>query len=417
MATAKKPAEMSILEKLSQPFPGDVVKWRPQGNAWKKGDKFFARVVAYVDARIVIDRLNEVCGLDWQKKTTETAKGRVLCAIGITLADGREVWRDDGAGDTQIEGEKGAISDALKRAAVNFGIGTYLYALPSPSVEVEVYEKGGKFVPKGILRHEKEKLAKACQRKLDDWTKALKEIDAGDEDDDQQSPPQPAPQTKADKSEAPKAASMPEPSSDLKPAETEPEPKKEVAPKKAPSAPQPAQTKSGGHRVRSHEFPQDQDEDGWKVWGQKVMASVKASASREEALAQVEANQAGFDKMKELGSKTDAKALVVAVVDKRFPALAKEESPAPRKNAQGRAFPNSIVVDFPKVKTPRFWEEWAGDVLRIIKTYAETDAQVEEIIEANREGVDHASAALKTAVDAKLRGYAAKHFQAQSAAV
>jgi hypothetical protein len=37
-----------------------------------------------------------------------------------------------------MEAEKGAISDALKRAAVSFGIGRYLYGLKAPKVEPEV---------------------------------------------------------------------------------------------------------------------------------------------------------------------------------------------------------------------------------------------------------------------------------------
>ena len=37
------------------------------------------------------------------------------------------VTKTDGADDTTIEGAKGGISDALKRAAVQFGIGRYLY--------------------------------------------------------------------------------------------------------------------------------------------------------------------------------------------------------------------------------------------------------------------------------------------------
>ena len=39
------------------------------------------------------------------------------------------VWitKTDGAGETDIEGEKGAFSDAFKRAAVHHGVARYLY--------------------------------------------------------------------------------------------------------------------------------------------------------------------------------------------------------------------------------------------------------------------------------------------------
>jgi len=47
------------------------------------------------------------------------------------------IWKADGAGDTDVEAEKGAISDAFKRAAVKWGVGRYLYDLDSPWVALE----------------------------------------------------------------------------------------------------------------------------------------------------------------------------------------------------------------------------------------------------------------------------------------
>ena len=59
-------------------------------------------------------------------------KDNTLVAIGYTFRalDGRPIWRSDGAGDTQFEADKGAISDSLKRSAVAFGVGRHLYDLP-----------------------------------------------------------------------------------------------------------------------------------------------------------------------------------------------------------------------------------------------------------------------------------------------
>ena len=45
----------------------------------------------------------------------------------LELKDGEWITKSDGADDSNIEGAKGGISDALKRAAVLFGIGRYLY--------------------------------------------------------------------------------------------------------------------------------------------------------------------------------------------------------------------------------------------------------------------------------------------------
>ena len=131
------------LTALSAEFPRDAVHWRPQGKPLSKdGRNPVCMALAYIDARDVMDRLDEVCGTDrWQTEFMETPKGRVICRIGILTENGW-VWKGDGAGDTDVESEKGGISDALKRAAVSWGIGRYLYRLKSPWVECEVGNNG-----------------------------------------------------------------------------------------------------------------------------------------------------------------------------------------------------------------------------------------------------------------------------------
>jgi hypothetical protein len=96
--------------------------------------------LAYIDARDVMDRLDEVCGPDGWQCTYPHANGKTVCAIGIRVCregEGFEwVWKSDGAGDSDVEAEKGALSDAFKRSAVRWGIGRYLYHLDSPWVEI-----------------------------------------------------------------------------------------------------------------------------------------------------------------------------------------------------------------------------------------------------------------------------------------
>jgi len=133
------------LYRLSLPFPRAAVHWRVQGKPFERDGKHSAMALAYLDARDVMDRLDEVCGQDrWQSHFEETAKGRIICRISIdTTGRGDWVTKSDGAGDTDVEGEKGALSDALKRAAVSWGIGRYLYRLDSPWVACEVNAKTG----------------------------------------------------------------------------------------------------------------------------------------------------------------------------------------------------------------------------------------------------------------------------------
>lgn len=127
--------------KLSAPFPASAVSWRAQ-TLTNDGTKALA--LAYLDARDVMTRLDDVCGPEnWQDSFAETPSGRVICTIKIRCGD-EWISKSDGSGDTDIEGEKGGISSALKRAAVKWGIGRYLYDVDSPWAECESTEKNGK---------------------------------------------------------------------------------------------------------------------------------------------------------------------------------------------------------------------------------------------------------------------------------
>jgi hypothetical protein len=127
---------------LAAEFPREGVHWRAQ-SLTQDGTKALA--LAYLDARDVMDRLDEVCGPQgWSDSYVETAKGRVICSIAIKTPTDGWVSKSDGAGDTDVEGEKGGMSDAFKRAAVKWGIGRYLYRLPSVWAPCESKEWNGK---------------------------------------------------------------------------------------------------------------------------------------------------------------------------------------------------------------------------------------------------------------------------------
>lgn len=131
---------MSIFADLAAEFPREAVSWRAQ-SLTKDGDK--AMALAYIDARDVMDRLDSVCGPEnWQDRY-EFHGPRTVCYLSIRIGE-EWVTKADGAGDSDVEAEKGAISDALKRAAVKWGIGRYLYSLDAPWVPCESYERNGK---------------------------------------------------------------------------------------------------------------------------------------------------------------------------------------------------------------------------------------------------------------------------------
>lgn len=118
---------------LTAPFPPERVSWRVGATSQ---DKKKGLALAYIDARDVMERLDKVVGpANWQSRYPH-ANGKTVCEIGLKIGD-EWVWKADGAGDTDVEAEKGALSDAFKRAAVRWGIGRYLYDFESQWVEIE----------------------------------------------------------------------------------------------------------------------------------------------------------------------------------------------------------------------------------------------------------------------------------------
>ena len=128
-----------ILQALSAPFDPADVHWKPQAIS---GNRCLA--VAYIDARAVMDRLDEVCGVAWQDSYDPLPGGSVLCRLQVQI-DGQWIVKCDvGSPSAQPdEGDrmKAAFSDALKRAAVKFGIGRYLYRLPRQWVDWDAQKR------------------------------------------------------------------------------------------------------------------------------------------------------------------------------------------------------------------------------------------------------------------------------------
>lgn len=124
-----------LLQRLKEPFHEHEIDWRV-GQLNHAGDG--CSLLAYVDSRAVQERLDEVCGpADWETINTAYPEG-VICQLRIWI-DERNGWvtKSDGAGYTGGEHSfKGGNSDALKRAAVPWGIGRYLYGLTATWVDL-----------------------------------------------------------------------------------------------------------------------------------------------------------------------------------------------------------------------------------------------------------------------------------------
>lgn len=119
------------LERLQYPFRSDQIHWKP--GAVKDGR---GMGLAFIDARDVMNRLDDVLTpAGWQCRYPWSDGKKVVCEIGILL-DGEWIWKSNGAGDTAFEEDKGALSDAFKRAAVMWGIGRYLYQVEAKWVDL-----------------------------------------------------------------------------------------------------------------------------------------------------------------------------------------------------------------------------------------------------------------------------------------
>lgn len=134
----------AIERALKRPFMASQISWRV-GAVTPKQNPTKGVALAYIDARDVMRRLDDVFGLFWQARYSH-ADRKTICEIGAKI-DGEWIWRSGGAGDTDIEAEKGAISDAFKRAAVLWGVGRYLYELPNEWMLLDDSGKRLKAVP------------------------------------------------------------------------------------------------------------------------------------------------------------------------------------------------------------------------------------------------------------------------------
>ena len=116
-------ADFEFVEKqLKAPFSPNKIKWRASNF---NGNKSSA--LLYLDARDVMDRLDEVFGIGrWMTDYTDL-ETRCVCKLSVSFNGWGWTHKSDVGTQSTFEGEKGMYSDALKRAAVQFGVGRYLY--------------------------------------------------------------------------------------------------------------------------------------------------------------------------------------------------------------------------------------------------------------------------------------------------
>jgi len=119
-------ALQQALEELRKPFHPSQITWKP---GVVKGERALA--LAYADLRAYMNRLDEVCGTDWSVAYEPWGEDRIICRLtilGVTRSS---------TGETTNEAERSEIggtvaeAQAFKRASAMFGLGRYLYNLPT----------------------------------------------------------------------------------------------------------------------------------------------------------------------------------------------------------------------------------------------------------------------------------------------
>ena len=127
-----------IQAELAMPFAPEDLEWRLQKviEAKKLGI-----AVPYVTNRAIMGRLDSVVGPEnWYNEFKpwhgDGKKQAQLCGISIRYGDSF-ITKWDGAENSDIEPVKGGLSDSMKRAAVQWGIGRVLYNMDVVFVDVE----------------------------------------------------------------------------------------------------------------------------------------------------------------------------------------------------------------------------------------------------------------------------------------
>ena len=116
----------------------DEIEVRPQ--SIKNGK---ATMLLYIDSRAVVSLLNETVGnMNWQSEFYQVGE-QTIGKIGIYDED-RDIWiwKSDVGSESNVEAEKGKISDTYKRILSRFGV-QELYSAPRITIDDDGYGNSG----------------------------------------------------------------------------------------------------------------------------------------------------------------------------------------------------------------------------------------------------------------------------------
>jgi hypothetical protein len=134
------------LKELAKPLTTRQIDFRVQ--SINRGG--YATILAYKDARVDMQRLDDVVGpLNWKREHTRDNHNCI-----VSIWDGSKwVSKEDTGTESYTEAAKGLASDSFKRACFNWGIGRELYDYPLVSVRLRDDEwNQDKDKPKGTYK-------------------------------------------------------------------------------------------------------------------------------------------------------------------------------------------------------------------------------------------------------------------------
>lgn len=371
------------IEKLEADLSADRVKQR-QGAG--------SRTFSHIEGWDAIRQANEVFGFDgWARELIELREvwagqkpgyqGKppkdavaYVARVRITVYAGERVVIREGVGFGNGEGPnlgdahelaaKEAETDAMKRALSTFGWGFGL----------ALYDKQQRHVSDG-------------------------EGDGGERAGEQsQSAPDPFADGPPPRAHGSRAQSTP--------TATARNPRAKGEPKTDAPEPKRVEDDAEGFKVVRLAPPKDRSEAGWRDWSRPLLAAIKASGSRREAVAQIKANVDAL-RMSAKDTGKDALAMLGELVDKRWPkpeaaetAEATQAAPATERPALAPKF----VVALPKTHTKTTLAAWADKLRDVIISEAQDMSEVDHILEGNADGVNVASATLESDVGEAIRG-------------
>ena len=178
----KTPEELRAV--LSAPFSSSDIEWRVSA---ANAEKTKGLAVPYVTNRAIQNRLDDTVGIDgWYNDFRPWKNGSAqLCGISIFFPQLEQcLTKWDGADDSEFESVKGGLSDSMKRAAVEWSIGRYLYGMTQVWVTVQITNSGKKSNAR-IRDEERPRLDQAH----DEWVAYLQAKERGENPPRPKAPP------------------------------------------------------------------------------------------------------------------------------------------------------------------------------------------------------------------------------------